>query len=243
VTTRLVAGGATHALSQTSYDPLGRVECTALRMNPDAYASLPGSACVPGATSATFGPDRIGKTVYDAAGQVTEVRTAVGTPIEAAEASATYTANGQVETLTDGENNKTTYQYDGFDRLSKTFYPSRVKSAGTSNPDDHEGLTYDKNGNVVAVRLRDAQVIGFSYDALNRLTLKDLPGTEPDVSYGYDNLGRLTAASDSNGYQASYSYDALGRMLSEGSASYGTKHSRYDLAGRRTVSGDTILIK
>jgi len=83
-------------------------------------------------------------------------------------------------------------------------------------------------------RLRDAQVIGFSYDALNRLTLKDLPGTEPDVSYAYDLLGRMTAASNTNGYQASYSYDALGRMLSEGSASYGTKHSRYDLAGRRT---------
>jgi YD repeat-containing protein len=37
---RLVAGGTVHALSQTSYDALGRPECSATRMNPAAFGSL-----------------------------------------------------------------------------------------------------------------------------------------------------------------------------------------------------------
>ena len=81
-----------------------------------------------------FGPDRIARTVYDAAGQVTQVRTAVGTADEAAEASSTYRPNGQVETVTEGENNRTTYAYDGHDRLVKTFYPVATKGANASNP-------------------------------------------------------------------------------------------------------------
>jgi Sec-independent protein translocase protein TatA len=105
VTSKLVANAATHALTHVSYDAIGRPECQAQRMNPAAFASLPASACSPG-SEASFGPDRITKTIRDAAGQVTEVRTAVGTAEEAAEAKATYTANGQVQTLTDGEGNK-----------------------------------------------------------------------------------------------------------------------------------------
>ena len=57
-------------------------------------------------------------------------------------------------------------------------------------------LSYDASGNVTSRRLRDGNSIGFTYDALNRLTAKDLPGhAEPDVSYTYDLLGRMTGAS------------------------------------------------
>ncbi len=69
-------------------------------------------------------------------------------------------------------------------------------------------------GNVASLRLRDGQVIGIGYDALDRPTTKDLPGTDPDVSYGYDQLGRLTSASQP-GHALSFGYDALGRRLTE----------------------------
>ena len=85
---------------------------------------------------------------------------------------------------------------------------------------------------VAGFRNRANQTIGFSYDALGRPTLKDLPGTEPDVSYGYDLLGRTTSASHS-GNSLSFSYDALGRNLSQ-AGPQGTASSQYDLAGRRT---------
>jgi YD repeat-containing protein len=59
-----------------------------------------------------------------------------------------------------------------------------------------------------------------------------LSGTEPDVTYGYDLLGRLTSASQT-GYALSFTWDALGRRLTE-TGPNGTVHSSYDPAGRRT---------
>jgi YD repeat-containing protein len=169
---------------------------------------------------------------------VTQQRVALGTADEAAEVTTSYRANGQVETLTDGENNRTTYVYDGHDRLLQTLFPHPTKGAGVSNAADYEQLSYDPDGNVTSRRLRDGQVIGFTFDALDRVTLKDLPNTnvfEWDVSYAYDNLGRMTQANDINhGMQHSLVYDALGRLTSETSNWYGTRSSAYDAAGRRT---------
>jgi RHS repeat-associated protein len=80
-------------------------------------------------------------------------------------------------------------------------------------------------------------VIRYDYDALNRMTYKDLPNNavyEYDAVFGYDLLGRLVGANDGLGHQISFGYDALGRRLTESSNWYGTTSSEYDLAGRRT---------
>lgn len=236
---KLVSGSTVHALSQTSYDALGRPECSAQRMNPAVFATVTAtSACTLG-TQGSYGPDRIAKTLYDSAGRVYRTRTAVGTADEADEATVTFTANGQVETLTDAENNKTTYVYDGHDRLTTTYYPSATKGAGTSNGADYEQLTYEslaggtRTSNLVAAfRNRAAETIGYGYDALGRQTVKDLPGSEPDVAYAYDLLGQMTGASQA-GHGLSYVFDALGRQLSE-TGPLGTMASTWDLAGRRT---------
>ena len=74
---KLVSGSTVHALSQTSYDALGRRECVAQRMNPAAFGSLPSSACTLG-TSGSDGPDRIVKTFRDSAGQVTKTTSGLG---------------------------------------------------------------------------------------------------------------------------------------------------------------------
>jgi YD repeat-containing protein len=132
-----------------------------------------------------------------------------------------YTSNGKLLTATDAEGNKTTYEYDSHDRLAKTRYPSPTKGSGVSSTTDYEQLTYETllsgtrtSGLVTSRRNRAAETIGFTYDNLSRLTLKDLPGTEPDVSYGYDLLGRLLSANETN-HQLSFTYDALGRQLTE----------------------------
>jgi RHS repeat-associated protein len=80
--------------------------------------------------------------------------------------------------------------------------------------------------------LRDGQDIPLTYDNLDRLTFKNLPGSEPDVTYGYDNLGRLTGASQT-GNALTFTYDALSRNLTQ-VGPLGTVSSQYDLAGRRT---------
>jgi hypothetical protein len=50
-------------------------------------------------------------------------------------------------------------------------------------------------------------------DDLSRLTLVNAPGADPDVSYAYDNFGRVVSASRS-GHALAYAYDGLGRILS-----------------------------
>ena len=229
------SNGVTQTLTQLSYDGESRLQCQAVRMNPAAFTALPASACSLG-TSGSFGPDRIGKTVYDAAGEVTQIQEGVGTSDAATERTLTYTANGLVGSLLDGENNLTAYAYDGFDRLSQTFYPSLNKGARDSDGSDFEQLTYDANGNILSRRVRSGAIIGYSYDALNRMTHKGGPLADRD--YTYDNLGRmLTATFSTGGLGVTNAYDALSRLTSTTNSASGTAETftyGYDAAGRRT---------
>jgi RHS repeat-associated protein len=227
----VTAGGTIYGVSEYSYDSLGRSDCTATRMNSSLWGT-PFSACT-AATAGTDGPDRIAKvTLYDALNRPKEVTTAYGTTDASVEKTG-YTDNGQTASLTDAENNKTSYLYDGFDRLSVTSYPSPTKGSGTSSGTDFEQLTYDANGNITSRRLRDATTIGYAYDNLNRLTTKDLPGSELDVSYTYDLPGRLKSAA-TTAQTVSLGWDALGRQVSE-TGPLGTMGYQYDVAGNRTA--------
>jgi RHS repeat-associated protein len=227
----LSAGGIDYAVTQYGYDARGRIECVAVRMNPATWSALPLSACTL-ATAGSAGPDRITRYSYDAAGRQTKVQTGYGVSgVQADEVTTTYTANGQVATVTDGNGNKTTYEYDGHDRLKKTRYPD--PATGTSSTSDYEELFYDAGSNVEKRRLRDTQEIVFGYDNLSRLTLKNLPGSNPDTSYSYDLLGRMTGMSRTDGHSLSFGFDALGRKTSAG-ANSGSFTYEYDLAGRRT---------
>jgi RHS repeat-associated protein len=230
-TRTLSANSIARVLSQYSYDLLGRLDCTAMRMNPGAFSSLPASACTLG-TQGSMGPDRIVRQTYWPDGKLKTRTFGYGTAEAAADLSMAYLPNGQVSTMTDGEGNKTTYEYDGFDRLFKTRYPVATAGAGASSTTDYQQLGYDVNGNVTSRRLRDGQSIAYTYDALNRLTLKDLPPSEADISYAYDLLNRPTTVS-SSAQTLSFTYDALGRNLAQVSP-VGTVSSQYDLASRRT---------
>ena len=252
-TARLSSGGTNYALTQASYDAAGRVDCVAVRMNTSLFGSLPTSACTLG-TSGSFGPDQITKTLYDNAGQPTQRLVAYGTSDQAADATLTYSNNGKVTSLLDGMSNKTTYVYDGLDRLSQTQYPSSTQGAGTSNPTNYEQLGYDANSNVTSVRRRDGRTFSLAYDALNRLASKIVPdGCAPsqqgvcpaasatrDPYYTYDLLGRLLGArldSASGADAVTMAYDALGRMTSSTTSMGGfskTLGSQYDVAGNRT---------
>lgn len=88
-------------------------------------------------------------------------------------------------------------------------------------------------------RLRDDNLITYTYDNLDRLVTKDVPSLgywDKDVSYTYDLLGRMLSATDSVGAHATMGYDALGRITSE-SSWFGAMTMQYDLAGRMTRLG------
>jgi YD repeat-containing protein len=173
--------------------------------------------------------------VYDAAGQLTREIRAQGTPLQQDYRRYAYRPNGQISYVRDANNNRTTYIYDGFDRLERVRFPMPAVGANQSNSSDYEAYIYDAAGNRTSVRLRDGQTISFTYDALNRMTLKDVPGTAQDVFYAYDLAGRPLSSrfGSVSGQGVVFAYDSAGRMTSE--TSYGRAVSfQYDGAGNRT---------
>ena len=90
--------------------------------------------CAPG-VEGSDGPDRITRTVYDAAGQVLQIRRAVGTPIEIADVTYTYTLNGQIENVIDANGNRAELRYDAFDRQTDWVFPSKVRPTAFDDTD------------------------------------------------------------------------------------------------------------
>ncbi len=237
VTDVQVLGTGTIGLTQYGYDAGDRLICTAVRMNPSAYGSLPSSACTLG-TAGSFGDDRITQNAYDAADRLTLVTSAYGTSLAQTTRANAWTPNGKLDWVQDANRNRSDYTYDTYDRLSKLNFPSTVLGAQGPSSTDYETYGYDANGNLTSRRLRSADTITFTYDALNRETVKTVPGlgTSDDVFSTYDNLGRRLSARFDGPTSANailWTWDALGRQTSE--TSYGrTLSSTYDLAGRRT---------
>lgn len=242
------------SITQYSYDELGRLECTAVRMYSAAFGNLPTSACELGDAGAE-GADRITKNVYDAAGQLLRVEKAVGTGRKQDYVRYTYRQGGQVETVKDANGNLATYEYDGHNRLVAWRFPGKTNGAasascnlgtiaevnGVAGPvdarnvsDDCEKYSYDRNGNRARLAKRDGSVIAYSYDTLNRLTIKDIdatgvrtdlaPAHRRDVHSGYDLRGlQLYARFDSaSGEGINTSFDGFGRVKSTSQVMDGT---------------------
>jgi RHS repeat-associated protein len=223
-------------LTQYGYDSVGRLECTAIRMNPAAYNSLPSSACALSAQGSQ-GPDRITRLVRDAAGQVLNEQRAYDTNLQQNYAAYLYTGNGRLDWSEDANGNRTDYTYDGFDRLSRMTFPQTGVGAHAANAGDYEEYGYDNSHNRTSKRLRSAETIGYEYDALNRLRFKDLPGSSGDVTYTYDNFGLNWTAQIAGGASITNIFNGFGRLESTTSTSSGsslTLSYLYDEDGNRT---------
>jgi YD repeat-containing protein len=99
------ATGSVYSLTHYGYDGNGRLQCVAERLNQSSFSSSSFDPCLPGAVGSQ-GKDRITKNTYDAAGQLVQVRKAVGTPLEQAYATYSYTANGKQEFVIDANGNR-----------------------------------------------------------------------------------------------------------------------------------------
>jgi RHS repeat-associated protein len=256
--------GIVRSLIEYSYDASGRLACTALRMNQAAF-SLSGTpdACAPNAAGGE-GPDRIARTVHDAAGQRLQLREGVGSAEEAAEATWAYNLNGQVTAVIDANGNRATLRYDGHMRQDRWTFPSTTRptayndatpataiaTAGAVNAADYEEYGYDLAGNRTSLRKRDGSLLTYQYDNLNRLILKQVPertsgpqaltaAQTRDVYYGYDlrNLPLYARFDSHSGEGVTNAYDGFGRLVSSSTNMGGTPRAlayQYDPAGRRT---------
>ena len=238
------ADGVPTSLVQYSYDAAGRLECTAQRMNPAVYGSLPASACDLGAEG-SFGPDRISRNEYDAAGQLLKEQRGYRTALQQDYATYTYSPNGKRTSLTDARGYRAEMTYDGFDRQARWTFPS-PSTPGVANAADYEEYGYDASGNRTSLRKRDGSTITYQYDALNRNTAKLVPersGLDAtytrDIYYGYDLRGLQTYArfDGPSGEGIATSYDGFGRAVSSSLTMDGvTRDLQYghDKNGNRT---------
>jgi YD repeat-containing protein len=220
--------GSLQSLTQMSYDANDRSLCSAVRLNLGS-APVAGTDGCTLTTAASFGPDRISKTIYDGSGRTIQLWRATGTPQEEAYETYAYSSNDKQTDVVDANGNHTQYTYDGFDRQIVWTFPSptppssyapgaasgasastvasAISSAGAANSADFEQYAYDSNSNRTQLQKRDGSVINYTYDALNRNTSKivpqrtGLPATDArSVYYSYDLLGRqLTAQFDRAG--------------------------------------------
>jgi RHS repeat-associated protein len=247
VTSSEMVGGVAVTLTQTSYDNAGRVDCVAVRMNPGAFASPP-AACTPGAATGDTEPDRITRNSYDAAGQLLKVQKAYGTPLQQDYATYEYTLDGKPSAVIDANRNRAKLTYDGHGRQARWIFPSATPpqpgQAGVENPADYEEYGYDLNGNRTTLRKRDGVTIAYAYDALNRVTQKNVPASAAgapgySVFTGYDNRGLELYArfGSASGVGITNSYDNAGRLASTSTNMDGTPKTishAYDGDGNRS---------
>lgn len=215
-------------LTQYSYDTVGRLECTSVRMNAAVYSSIAAlSACQP-STQGSQGPDRITRLIYDGAGRVAIEQRASGTSVQQNYATYGYTSNGRQDWVDDANGNRTDYSYDGFDRLSRMSFPQATVGAHAASSSDYEEYGYDNNSNMISKRLRSTETITYGFDALNRMHSKSLAGTGT-VSYTYDNFGLNETAQISGGAGISNIFDGFGRLKeATSSSSAGSLTLKYD---------------
>jgi YD repeat-containing protein len=125
----------------------------------------------------------------------------------------------------DSNQNAIRHAYDALDRrISTTFADGTVHEAGC-----------DLRGNPIRTTDANGTVVDLAYDALDRLTRKDItpgPGVSGATSFEefrYDGLSRLLGARNDRS-TATFSYDALSRVTRE-TLDQRTTVSSYDAAG------------
>ncbi|WP_243640704.1 RHS repeat-associated core domain-containing protein [Thiogranum longum] len=240
-------------LAETTFDANGTPSSTAddvltrqLTQTFDIYNRLDTSAQANETTNPTLAPDgtldnstdgngRLTEYSYDALRRLTQVQQDFGgTDPTTANATTQYNYDvaDRLTTVTDPVNGNTTYAYDDLGNLITRTSPD----TGTTT------FVYDPAGNLIqktaAVGTPDESTFTYTYDALNRLTRLDAPGTVDDITYTYDTClngrGRLCAvtygdpaASFPAGNTVHYQYNAFGDITFHQGSGYS-----YDAAGR-----------
>jgi RHS repeat-associated protein len=125
-----------------------------------------------------------------------------------------YDSRDNTIEVTDSDNLKTQYIYDGLNNLSDLYSPDT----------GHTHYTYDDAGNRVTKTDANGNTATYSFDALNRVSSITYSDGPAGTSYAYDEpnattgcvvsypVGRLTTMTDSSG-NTKYCYDRRGNVL------------------------------
>ena len=139
--------------------------------------------------------------------------------------TVTYTPNGQTLKLKDGNNNVTTYGYDGFDQRLTTTYPNTQV----------ESVAFNSSGTVASRLTRNNDSTAYLYDELNIQISKDPPGASNTVTTRYDKTGLLNLVTVNGTAVFDHDYDTAGRLTKVTRPDGKSGQWTLDAAGNRTA--------
>jgi RHS repeat-associated protein len=182
-------------------DPLGQTTyynwcaCGALTSITDANGSGPGD------------PEHTTTFIRDLQSRITSKVFADNSSIDYAYENTT----SRLQSMTDANGQTTNYEYDVDDNLHRTSYSNAL------NPTPTVLYIYDANYNRVSSMIDGLGTSNYAYYPVavgtfgaGKLYQVSGPFTNDTITYGYDELGRMTSQ-DINGTGSTVSYDSLGR--------------------------------
>ena len=224
-----------------TYDDEGRL---ATESDPLGHTTTYGYDEVGNRTSVADANNHTTSYTYDATGRVLTI-----TAPDNGVTTYTYDGNGNVLTRRDANSHTTSYVYDNAGHLASTTGPDPDGAGPLTAP--VSSYSYDANGNRSSMVDPNGNVPGgdpavhttsYAYDRDNRLAAINYVDSTPDVSFGYDGIGKRTSMSDGAG-TVSYVYDADSRLTSSSRGTDSFSYA-YDAAGNvtsRTYPGSTAI--
>ena len=168
-------------------------------------------------------PHRVINFVYDNNGNALSIK--ISSASVNSVFSFTYNTAGQVVTVTDPNNRKTTFNYDSNGNLvseinalghttSITSYDANGNPLVFQSPNGLvTTLTYDFRGNVTSKKVAN-QITIYAYNAVGKISKITLPDSS-SITYSYDGARRLTGLADALGNYIVYTLDADGNRIKE----------------------------
>lgn len=115
-----------------------------------------------------------------------------------------YDDNGNRTSVTDGNSNTTTQDFDALNRLTQMIDPYN----GVTNPTSY---AYDAQDNLTSVSDPTGLTTTYQYNGFGEVTQETSPNTGT-TTYTYDSAGNRAGKTDARGVTVTYSYDALNRL-------------------------------
>jgi len=172
--------------------------------------------------------NRTNQNVYDSANQLQRALTKTFDLYNALDTSSqenetvnyNFSPDGTLDTIVDGKNVTTDYNYDALKRLIST-----TQDLGSINAKSDYG--YDAQDNLTSVSDPKGGNTTYSYDDLGNLLSQTSPDTGT-TQFSYDSAGNLKTKTDAKGQTISYNYDALNRLLNSSTSDSRTTTYLYD---------------
>ena len=176
---------------------------------------------------------------YDSNGNVTKVRYADNTAM-----TLTYTAGGDIASITDALGNTETYTYSGHSltefrdknghTTSYTYNTLGLPVTVTDALGNQTTYAYDDKGRQLSVTDAEGGVTSFEYDAVGRIVAEHTKVSDSATAttkHTYSKAGKLLKTVDALGGETSYEYNANGFTTSTKDALGGTVTTEYGTNG------------